>query len=250
MPPLLEGSSQSIISSNIRELVKSGRSQKQSVAIALHNAHKNKPHTGKGAKPQKNLFERTEYPDNSPKPTKLIEFPELRQTFNYDCGASALQELLVYYGYEIREDKLIKLLGTKSTNIKEHGTDTIAIVKIAKKFGLTAVVEECITIEDLRSLIDNNIPVILLLQAWTNQKNVNWGTDYKDGHFVVAIGYNKDNIFFEDPSSFVRTYLSNDELDDRWHDTNDNNKGIAEHLGIYISDAKPVFKGNQIIKMG
>ena len=182
-------------------------------------------YSGKGGKrerqtPPENKYylTRTKYPLNQPQPTKLISYPELRQTFNYDCGATSFQQLLVYYGYEIREDDLIKLLGTESPNIEEHGTDISAIVKIAKKFGLTAVVKTEMTIEDLHSLINKDIPIILLGQAWRDSDKRNWKTDFKDGHYFTAIGYNDGFMFFEDPSSFVRTYLSNQELLDRWHD--------------------------------
>lgn len=41
--PLSKGKSQKSISKNIRELKKSGRSQKQSVAIAMNVAGKSKP---------------------------------------------------------------------------------------------------------------------------------------------------------------------------------------------------------------
>jgi len=39
---------------------------------------------------------------------KILDFPELRQTFNYDCGAKALQSVLAYYGIDIREEEIIK----------------------------------------------------------------------------------------------------------------------------------------------
>jgi hypothetical protein len=40
--PLRKGTSKAAISANIRELVKSGRPQKQAIAIALHEANKSK----------------------------------------------------------------------------------------------------------------------------------------------------------------------------------------------------------------
>lgn len=43
--PLQSGSSQKVISSNIREMVASGHSQKQAVAAALHNADKKKSYS-------------------------------------------------------------------------------------------------------------------------------------------------------------------------------------------------------------
>lgn len=42
MPPLKPGKSIKVISSNIRELKKSGRPQKQAVAIALNKSRKRK----------------------------------------------------------------------------------------------------------------------------------------------------------------------------------------------------------------
>jgi hypothetical protein len=49
---------------------------------------------------------------------------------------------------------------------------------------------------------------------------------WTEGHWVVAIGYDNDDpdntkLIFEDPASFFRTWLSEGELIERWHDLNE-----------------------------
>jgi hypothetical protein len=48
--PLKTGSSDKTVSSNIRELIKSGRPKKQAIAIALSKAGKSKPSKKRGKK--------------------------------------------------------------------------------------------------------------------------------------------------------------------------------------------------------
>ena len=224
-----------------------------SIEATKYYADLNASKVGKRKKPKppenKYYLTRTEYEENPPQPKVIIPFPELRQTFDYDCGCTSDQQYLVKYGYEIREDNLMKLLGTVSTDIEEHGTDISAIVKVNEKFGLKMVVKTKMTIKDLHDLIDKDIPIIVLLQAWSEKDKPDYKISNKDGHYVTAIGYNDDYIFFEDPSSFVRTYRSNTELLDSWHDVSDDGKGKVEQLGIYCPDGKPVFQPNQFIHM-
>lgn len=173
---------------------------------------------------------------------KILEFPQLMQTYEYDCGAKALQEVLAYYGIELREDLLIKKLGTN-----ESGTPVKRIVQVAKKYNLKCILRKMNFIE-VKSFIDKGIPVILLLQAWTCDKNVNWKRNWKDGHYVVAIGYDDEKIYFEDPYSFKRTFLKFDELKKRWHDKDKKgNKYI--NYGIAIYGKKPVFTFKKAIHM-
>ena len=42
----------------------------------------------------------------------IINMPGGVQTYDFDCGAKALQIVMAYYGVEIRESKLIKELKT------------------------------------------------------------------------------------------------------------------------------------------
>ena len=58
--PLASGTSQAVISSNIRELVKSGRPQRQAVAIALSKARESA--RGRGNPRRKRDLRRTKSP--------------------------------------------------------------------------------------------------------------------------------------------------------------------------------------------
>ncbi len=164
---------------------------------------------------------------------KLLEFPELRQTFDYDCGAKALQSVLAYYGIEAREDKIMN-----EANTTKEGTSIDDLVKTARKYGLKARSRK-MTVRDVKKFIDKGVPVILVLQAWTENKAVNWENDWEDGHYVVAIGYDDEKVIFEDPSSFERVYLTYDELKKRWHDLDADGKKYINHgIAFYGKKAK------------
>ena len=90
------------------------------------------------------------------------------------------------------------------------------------------------TDKDLIKYINKDIPVIVLLQAWRLKEDEEWIKSYNNGHYVVAIGYTKDKIIFEDPYSFTRNYLTFSELKQRWHAVNDNSKPDPVSVGVII----------------
>ncbi|MCF7820550.1 MAG: C39 family peptidase [Candidatus Pacebacteria bacterium] len=173
---------------------------------------------------------------------KIIDLPQLRQTYKYDCGAKALQSVLVYFGIEVREDNIMKLAKTT-----KDGTSIQGIVNVANKYGLKTDSRE-MTINDIKNYIKKNIPVIIVLQAWTRNKKVVWEKDWVDGHYVVGIGFTKDRVLFEDPSSFERTYLKYNELEKRWHDVDVNGKKYFHH-GIAIFGKSFKFEKEKIVHM-
>ncbi len=104
------------------------------------------------------------------------------------------------------------------------------------------------SLDDVKSYVKKEIPVILLLQAWFENKKTNWVNDWSDGHYVVAIGYLKDKIIFEDPSSFKRTYLKYNELEERWHDV-DSDGHKYFHYGIAIYGKPKKYDRDKIVHM-
>lgn len=144
---------------------------------------------------------------------KMLNFPELKQAHNWDCGATCLQAVFLYYGLDIAEEKIIEIAETND----DRGTLPSKMLEAIKHFGLKAESKN-LSLKKIKQYIDKEIPVILLLQAWADEANVDWLKHFESGHYVVAIGYGEGNIYFEDPWSFARTFLPEQILLDRWHD--------------------------------
>lgn len=172
---------------------------------------------------------------------KLLDFPLLRQTYEYDCGVIALQAILVYYGIEVREDVLLKSMKTRKT----YGTPITVVLNSLKKYDLKFD-SGTMTIKDLKNYIDKKIPVMILLQAWSD-KAIKYTKDYRDGHWVVVVGYNERKVFFEDPYAFERAFLTKDELNERWHAKENSKKMVS--FGIAVYGQHPSYRSTEIIHM-
>jgi len=174
---------------------------------------------------------------------KILKFPNLRQTYEYDCGAQAMQSVLAYYGMDVREGIIMQIAETT-----RGGTKISGLTKVARKYGLKTRVAK-LTVEKVKRYIDRKIPVILFMQAWPNngKKIVNWLHEWDSGHYVVAIGYDKDRIYFEDPASFNIAYLTYDELKTRWHDVENGKK--YEHYGLVVYGKESAFDPEKIVHM-
>jgi predicted double-glycine peptidase len=183
------------------------------------------------------------------KESDLLEFPELRQLYDYDCGASASQSVLAYYGYTEREDKILKKLKATNTEIFDNGVKTKDMIRLFKEYGLSAKKIDGMTAEELPAYIKARIPVIVLLQAYKDASNkIQYSKDYKDGHYVVAIGYDGDKIIFEDPSSYTRTFLTFTELNERWHAVDDDNEPNPVSEAIVVKGT-PKYNSNELKRM-
>lgn len=217
-----------------------------------------------GTEPQGNIFyhfdiSSASLPETDEKGTsKLIKLPLYRQGHNFTCGVSCAASVLRWAGYDFdaREDRLLLELqatpadGTGYMNIARYlssvrmedfpdtpviSADTVCVDYSADEYGLGTANS---LLAQFRAALDDNSPIICAIQAWKD------GGDYStaaedDGHYVVLIGYKKDDekdtyiYYFMDPStSGSYTYLTEEEFILRWHD---NLNGRSKRIGIVVS---------------
>jgi predicted double-glycine peptidase len=129
----------------------------------------------------------------------------------------------------------------------ETGTLPESIVRVAQAHGLKADMQSNLTLTDLEQFNANGTPVIIACQAWRDpeEENQSWDNLWDDGHYMVVIGLDKDNVYFEDPSLLgSRGYIPRQELLSRWHDyegtsTLGPDSTVYYHLGIIIRGSEP-----------
>jgi len=113
----------------------------------------------------------------------MIKLKTFKQSRGY-CGPASLKMVLSAYGINKSENYLAKL--TKSS--RERGCKEENLVKVSKRFGLTGFVKQKSNIQELRKIINKNIPVIV---AWTSPE--------EGGHYSVVVGFSRSYIFIADP---------------------------------------------------
>ena len=162
------------------------------------------------------------------KTTKVnISLPRVVQKHDYDCGAAALKSI---YEYEYPEDKndlskYTKLLGSS----KDKGTSTQDLVCACKLLGLKFQEYHGMSLSRLEKEIKLGNPILCLIRS----------NDH--GHFVVALGCDHENIFFEDPFKKKNNgYLPKKEFFKRW--TDGDNHSELQRFGLIFKVSRPKSK--------
>jgi predicted double-glycine peptidase len=161
-----------------------------------------------------------------------VSLPDTRQGEDYSCGASALQAVSGYFGVgpEEEEDYVRDL--KMDPRIGSH---PFQIIRAAKRYGLRVSGKERTTVNEVKAYLDRGKPVMLMIQAWGDSKTgKSYAKEWGQGHWVVAIGYDRAGMYFEDPSlAAIRGFISYAELEERWHDTGPKNRRM-EHYGLAV----------------
>ncbi len=147
----------------------------------------------------------------------------------------------MYYGIEVRQELIFK---SAKTNARV-GTLISGMLSTLDMYGLQYDSSE-MTLDEIKGYLDKKIPVLILLQAWS-LKTDDYAKHYGDSHWVAAIGYDKQNIYFEDPYAFNRVFLTQKAFLERWH-ARESKKKIKNH-GIAVYGKKPVYHTDTIVPM-
>ncbi|MBI2832594.1 MAG: C39 family peptidase [Chloroflexi bacterium] len=166
----------------------------------------------------------------------IIDLPTGRQSFDFDCGAKALQLVMAYYGLDVREDELINELKCSS-----EGTPLKNMISLAERHGFTVFAKCDVSLATAYEYVDKNIPVIVLVQAWAEKYMTleDWKTEIDHGHYVIVIGHTDSIVVFEDPASFRRTWLMEEEFLARWHDVDPATGARLEQFALVLLGKQP-----------
>ncbi len=137
----------------------------------------------------------------------IIDVPFHYQTVDYYCGPACLEMVFDYYGENISQLEIAEVARTYpystytdelrrathfsniSTSMGTEMPENITGYTL-RQLGYAAFEQWGITIDQLKTLIDNDFPIILLM--WYSPNHVS-------GHYRVAVGYNNTHIILHDP---------------------------------------------------
>jgi len=177
----------------------------------------------------------------------ILNYPSVVQSSNDKSGIAVVQSVLAYYGENLKEENLIDKLIDSNIDVIEQSYITsignIISFFMDREFQIVA---KNMNINDLINYINQGIPVIMMIQAWG--KNPDYSDEWNSNHYVVAIGYTKNQILFMDPYSYNICTIGHQQLMERWHGRNDIEKYI--NFGIAVKGELSKFDKNKFVEIG
>lgn len=172
-------------------------------------------------------------------PDNALPIPVTNQMSSYSCGAACAAAVMRYFGKHDGAEREVR----SSIKTNHEGTYMRNVSRFLREHGLGARV---IVNESVKNLLAKfsagNVP-ILAIQAWPFPINGKTGSVFrgcKYGHYVVMVGFDKNNIYFMDPN--IKTgnygYMPLFELVRRWRDVGDRGQCVDRQV-IWVS-GKPV----------
>jgi hypothetical protein len=163
--------------------------------------------------------------------------PDIAHLMDSSSGLSALLVVCRYYGVGPEDEQEY----VRDLSLDTPWSDPERLMHAARRYGLYVEARCPMSDADLVAFLDVGKPVVILVQAWGEEDDetprAGYGEIWEDGHWLVAIGYDRDGVYFEDPSlQGIRGYLSFAELGERWHDWGRNQERLYR-FGAAMSKA-------------
>lgn len=180
---------------------------------------------------------RQAYPDRAPLPRNLVRVPLVQQAQGFSCGAAATLIVLRYWLVEpyarVDESALYEPLQTTHA----RGTEPEPMTELLQRSGLSALYRRGdVSLADLERAVDAHEPPIVDLQAWSDH-GAAWSETWDAGHYVVMVGYDRERLYFVDPSRATPcgyAFLMRDQLEERWHDLTGEDDRPEVHMTIFV----------------
>jgi predicted double-glycine peptidase len=155
-----------------------------------------------------------------PRGAVRIPVPDTRQQTDWTCGAASVRAICGYFGCGASTERQYR----RDMSIPPAGADPEHLMWGLLRYGLDFRAYHPMTVDQLKVSVRRGRPVLLMLQAWGEDKRTkeyrkSYERIWQDGHWVVAIGYDSNGVYFEDPSiKGSRGFLAYAALQERWHD--------------------------------
>lgn len=169
-----------------------------------------------------------------------VDLPSTAQVTDHSCGAAALLAICAHFGVGPEDERDV----AADMRLTRAGADPHHIVRAATKYGLRTAVHREMTEAQLVAHLDRGCPVMLTLQAWAAPRPRTYAGRWDAGHWVVAIGYDREVFYFEDPVLHVsRGFIDRAALTARWHDVEGPRNTRLERVGVAVWRARPRRRG-------
>jgi len=168
-----------------------------------------------------------------PRGAVRIELPCLVQCEDYTCGAAAVLAVSRYFGVGPRSERGV----VHHMRFGTDGSDPAHLVRALRRYRLRVVERRGMSEHELREAIERGQPVIVMLQAWGDRTR--YRDHWRDGHWVIVIGYDPRGIYVEDPwIDGARGFLSWAALAERWHDIEGKTRRRTSRYGVIVTGGR------------
>lgn len=138
---------------------------------------------------------------------KLAKVSPYQQKTQYSCSAACLKAVLEHWGHDrLSEAEVMHAIGVRDRG----GAEVDQITEGAKVLGFDAY-DKCFeSLDDARSVTDQDIPIVADFQSFNNPGK---------GHYVVITKIDDENVYLMDPNTDGNErVLTREEAEGRWWD--------------------------------